>query len=58
MGELLWSVIVQKCPEIAQAIEDKIAEEVGKKQSEIDDLRSQLELIQTALDELILGGGL
>jgi len=51
MGELLWGVIVQKCPEIAASIENKIAEEVGKKQAEIDTLNTKL--VQAEADNII-----
>lgn len=53
----LWETIMSKSPTMKQLIEDKIAEEIGKKQTEIDDLKAKLELAQSTLDELILNRG-
>jgi hypothetical protein len=53
-----WDEIMAKSPTMKALVEAKIAEEVGKKQAEIDVLRTDLALTQAALDELILGGAL
>lgn len=53
----LWETIMSKSPTMKQLIEDKIAEEIGKKQTEIEDLKAKLELTQSTLDELILNRG-
>jgi glutamine synthetase len=39
---LVWEEIMQKSPTMKKIVEDKIAEEVAKKQMEIDELKTKL----------------
>lgn len=48
----LWDEIMQKSPVMKQLIENKIAEEVGKKQVEIDALRADNDSLQTQIADL------
>ena len=48
----LWDEIMQKSPVMKQLVENKIAEEVGKKQVEIDALRADNDSLQTQIADL------
>ncbi len=52
-----WDEIMSKSPIMKALVEAKIAEEVGKKQTEIDALNADLALTKQALDDIILNGG-
>ena len=50
--ENIWDEVMNKLPNMKQLIENKIAEEVGKKQVEIDALRADNDSLQTQIADL------
>lgn len=53
---LAWEEIMSKCPTMKKIVEDKIAEEVTKKDEEIAELKAQVNELTIILGDLILGG--
>lgn len=52
----LWEEIMQKCPTMKQLVENKINEEISKKDIEILALKEQNKILIDAIDKLILDG--
>ena len=50
--ENIWDEVMNKLPNMKQLIENKIAEEVGKKQVEIDALRADNDSLQKQIADL------
>jgi hypothetical protein len=51
---LAWEEIMSKAPTMKKLVEDKINEEVAKKQVEIDQLKADKQALQDQLDILAL----
>jgi len=51
---LAWEEIMQKAPTMKRLVEDKITEEVAKKQAEIDALKQENQNLRDQLDTLVL----
>lgn len=49
---LAWEEIMQNAPTMKKIVEDKVVEEVAKKQVEIDQLKQENANLQTQVDEL------
>ncbi len=49
---MLWNEILEKSPTIRQLFEEKITQEVQKKQVEIDELKQENTALQIAVAEL------
>lgn len=54
MGKLTWELIMENSPTMRGIIEDKITEEVTKKDIEIQELRDQNSALQDEIDTLAL----
>ena len=51
---LTWEEIMQNAPTMKGLVEQKIAEEVAKKQVEIDELKTEKDLLQSQIETLAL----
>ncbi len=53
---MAWEEIMKKCPTMKELVEQKIVEEVAKKQAEIDGLKAQVDELTLLLGDVMLGG--
>lgn len=54
MAGLVWDTIMENSTTMKQLVENKISEEVAKKQTEIDQLNTDKDNLQSQIDTLAL----